>query len=76
VLALKPGYVEAEYVQALADVQLGDTTEAISLLQSVLKANPNHPRANLALARLYTEQGDLGAAAACLAAHARVYGGV
>jgi tetratricopeptide (TPR) repeat protein len=75
-LALKPGYVEAQYVQALADVQLGETSEAIGLLQAVLKANPNHPRANLTLARLYTEQGDMGAAAACLAAHARVYGGV
>lgn len=74
-LDLKPGYVEAKYVQALARLQLGDTAAAKGLLQAVLKSNPQHPNANLTLARVYTEQGDMGAAATCMAAHARLYGG-
>jgi tetratricopeptide (TPR) repeat protein len=74
VLELKPGFAEAEYVSALIALQKADYDTALTHLRAVLKVNPRHPHANLTLARIYTEKGDMASAAACLAAHARLYG--
>lgn len=73
-LALKPECVDAKYAAAMVAVQQGENTGAMTKLRDVLKANPRHPYANLALARLYTEAGNQAAASACLAAHAKYYG--
>jgi len=73
-VALKPDFVEAKYAAAIIATKTGRSQEAVRLLQEVLAANPRHPDANPALAKLYTEQGDMSAAASCLAAHAGYYG--
>ena len=73
-VALKPDFVEAKYAGAIIAAKTGRSQEAIKLLQEVLAANPRHPDANQALAKLYAEQGDMAAAASCLAAHAACYG--
>jgi len=73
-VTLKPDFVEAKYAGAVIAAKTGRNEEAIRLLQEVLTANPRHPDANQALAKLYTEQGNMAAAAACLAAHAACYG--
>jgi tetratricopeptide (TPR) repeat protein len=73
-LKLRPDFVEARYADGLLALQRGDREAALDRLLEVTKANPRHPHAHLKLARLYTEGGDPAAAAACLAAYARVYG--
>jgi len=73
-LKLKPDFVEARYVGALIALHRGDRQAGLSGLREVVAANPRHPYANLKLADLYAQEGDMAAAAACLAAHADVYG--
>ncbi len=73
---LRPDFPEADYAEALLARRQGRRTEAIALLRKVLETNPRHPFANLKLAELYAETGDLAAMAACLAAHVEVYGGL
>jgi Tfp pilus assembly protein PilF len=71
---LNPDCVEARFGMALVALARGDRETALAGLREVLRVNPRHPRANLVLAKLYTEDGDASAGAACLAAHARFYG--
>ncbi|MCC6728332.1 MAG: tetratricopeptide repeat protein [Chthonomonadales bacterium] len=73
-LALRPGYADALYAQALIALKAGDRSAAAARLRETLTRNPRHPRANLKLAELLTEEGDTAGAAYCLAAHARFYG--
>ncbi len=73
-LRLKPDFPEASYARGLLLLQQGDRAQAESQLRQVLALNPRHPYANKTLAQLYAEDGDVVASAACLAAHARVYG--
>lgn len=68
-MELKPDFVEAKYVGARVAMLQGDSASAMAGLREVLKANPRHPQANLTLAKLYAEEGDMASAAACLAAH-------
>ena len=68
-LALKPDFLEAKYASAIVAMKGGNAGQALGLLQEVVKSNPRHDEATRALAKLYTEQGDVAAAAACLAAH-------
>jgi len=70
---LKPDFPETQYAQAMLALQQGNRQEAVQLLQAVLAVNPRHPFANRKLAELYAEDGDIAAAAGCLAAHAAVY---
>lgn len=72
-LVLKPECIEARYAAAMIAMQQDDRAGAMTKLRDVLKANPRHPYANLALARVYTEAGNQAAASACLAAHAKYY---
>ncbi len=73
-LALKPDFVEAKYARALVELNSGERDAALADLRAVVKRNPRHSHANLTLARLYTEDGDMASASVCLAAHAAVYG--
>jgi len=73
-LKLKPDFEDAKYVGALIALHRGDRQAAQARLREVVAANPRHPYANLKLADLYAQDGDVAAAAACLAAHADVYG--
>jgi tetratricopeptide (TPR) repeat protein len=72
-LAQMPELTEARYALALARRDLGETEEARTLLEAVLKENPMHPHANLDLARLYGGQGDLETAQAHVLAHRRYW---
>jgi len=74
-LRLRPEFPETRYAQAMLALQQGKREEAVQLLREVLQANPRHPFANQKLAELYAEDGDMVAAAGCLAAQAAVYGG-
>ncbi|MEI6913774.1 MAG: tetratricopeptide repeat protein [Armatimonadota bacterium] len=73
-LALKPDFAEARFLQALYYCRVGDDLRALPLLDELAKQNPKHPRVNLVRADLLQKQGDTAGAAACLAAHAAVYG--
>jgi tetratricopeptide (TPR) repeat protein len=72
-LALMPELTEARYALALARRDLGQTDEARTLLEAVLKENPMHPHAHLDLARLYTATGDMEAAQSHVLAHRRYW---
>jgi len=71
---LQPGFAEIKYAASRLALQKRDSESAKRLLQELLQSNPRHPQANLNLAKLYTEDGDMPAAAACLAKHAQCYG--
>lgn len=73
-LDLRPDFPDAQYGLALIALDSGDRRQAESRLATVIKQNPRHPQANLMLARMHAEDGDTAAAAASLAAHAKVYG--
>ena len=73
-LSVKGDCIEAKYVKALADIQEGNARNGVSLLQDVVKANPRHYRANLVLAKAYTEAGETEKAASYLSAHEAFYG--
>ncbi len=73
-LELKPDFLPAKFVLAQIAVRMGRRQQAYKLLREVVKLNPRHPRANLLLAKLLMEDGDMAAAAACLAEHAKYYG--
>jgi len=73
-LWLRPDFPEAKYAQALVLVQKGDRARAMSQLREVIALNPRHPYANKTLAQLCAEEGDMVGSAACLSAHAQVYG--
>jgi len=73
-LALQPMYADAQYAAAIVAAKSSKSDAAIALLRQVLAANPRHRDANELLAKLYTEQGDITSAAACLAARAKYYG--
>ncbi|MHB9025512.1 MAG: tetratricopeptide repeat protein [Armatimonadota bacterium] len=71
---LNADFPETTYASAQLAIARGNPDGAIALLQEVVTANPRHPFAHKKLAQLYTESGDIVRAAACLAAHAQVYG--
>ena len=73
-LWLRPDFPEAKYAQALVFLQKGDRARAMSQLREAIALNPRHPYANRTLAQLCAEEGDMVGSAACLAAHAQVYG--
>lgn len=73
-MTLKPDFEEARYASAVIALLNGKRDDGRTALQEVAKRNPRHPRANQALAKLYTEDGDMVATSACLAAHAKYYG--
>ena len=73
-LWLRPDFPEAKYAQALVFLQKGDRARAMSQLREVVALNPRHPYANKTLAQLCAEEGDMVGSAACLSAHAQVYG--
>lgn len=73
-LALEPEHVEAMFVRSLILHQLDDLEKSRETLLGVIRAAPNHPRANLVLADILTELGDPVAASERAAAHASFYG--
>jgi len=72
-LRAHPECIEAQYVHGLIILAEGRRAQAVTLLKGVVAANPRHPAAHLKLAAIYSEDGDMAAASACLAAHARYY---
>ncbi len=72
--ALRPDLHEAAFADAVIARQVGNPGRAQQAMVDVLKVNPRHPRAHLVLAEMYTEDGRIEDAAACLAAHAKYYG--
>lgn len=73
-LKLAPNFVEGRYLEAKLAMKNQDDARAMTLLSEVLVKNPRHPFANIELANLYTQAGDLVSASGCLAAHAAIYG--
>lgn len=73
-LRLKPDFAEAQFLRALYLSKATQDDDALSALDALLTVNPLHPRANLVKADLLQQAGDSAAAAACLAAHAGIYG--
>ena len=73
-LAINPECSEAKYVKALTEIQEGNARTGVQELQDVVKTNPRHCRANLVLARAYTEAGDAKKANTYLSAHESFYG--
>jgi len=71
---LRPDFLEGKCLSALIAKQEGETRDAMALLSDIVKSNPRHPEANLALAELHTAEGNIDAAASCLALHAKTYG--
>lgn len=70
---LKSDFVDGLYLSALI-ARDRDVVKAKALLAEVVKANPRHPKANLTLSEILTEEGDTIGAAECLARHASFYG--
>ncbi|MDO8587668.1 MAG: tetratricopeptide repeat protein [Armatimonadota bacterium] len=70
----KPDFCEAKFANALIARQTGKDADAVAMLCELTKLNPRHPRANLTLAEMYTAEGNMEQAAACLARHAQYYG--
>lgn len=75
-LTVDPENVEGMFVQSLVLHRIDDLDGAAGNLRKVLSAAPNHPRANLVLADILTEQGDAVGASERIAAHATFYGEV
>ncbi|MHB9025510.1 MAG: tetratricopeptide repeat protein [Armatimonadota bacterium] len=73
-LRLKSDFTEGKRLKAEIAQKQGALDDAERLLIEVLKANPRHPTANLTLAELYTEKGDMTSASACLVSYAQYYG--
>ena len=71
---LQPAFAEVRYPAARLALRKSDVVGAKQELAKLLQVNPRHPQANLDLAKLYTEDGDMPAAAACLAEYAKYYG--
>ncbi|MHB0911872.1 MAG: tetratricopeptide repeat protein [Armatimonadota bacterium] len=70
---INPDFPEIKYLSAL--MVLEDSPEtAKTLFLEVLAENPRHSEANITLARLLADEGDMTGAAAHLAAHAGYYG--
>lgn len=69
-------HIEGRFVEALVKHRMDDLDAAAASLKRVLEVAPNHPRANLVLADILTEQGDAVGAAERAAAHAAFYGEV
>ena len=68
-----PSLLETRFLLGVAYRKLGQADRARQELQSVVAANPLHPRARLELAQLYTDAGDLEQAQTELVAHTRNY---
>jgi tetratricopeptide (TPR) repeat protein len=71
---VRPDDADGMFLEGLWLAKRNRTEQAKEMLQKVLKVNPRHPRANLILAEIYTEDGDAAGAAERLAAHAKWYG--
>jgi len=72
--ALRPDFSEIRFAWGTVAMRLGDNRVATRHLKDLVKVNPRHPQANLMLAQLHAQEGDMAAAAACLARHAECYG--
>lgn len=73
---IAPAFEECQFLAALIDLRLGDPAKAQTTLERLVKGNPLHPRANLVLAKLLAENGDVAGSAERLAEHTRYYGEV
>lgn len=73
---LDPQFADGGFLQALIAHRQGDDETAIQLLSSVIAIAPNHPRANLVMADILVESGDMPSSSASLAAHAKYYGDI
>ena len=71
---LKPDFSEGLFLYALLEAKTGGNAKAEEYLQKLLALNPIHPRANLTLAELLAQDGDVPASAERLALHAKYYG--
>jgi tetratricopeptide (TPR) repeat protein len=72
--ALAPDDPEGKFLHSLIAHADDNDDAAVEFLRAVLAAAPNHPRANLVLADLMVESGDVPSSSACLAAYAKYYG--
>lgn len=73
-LKLKPESLDAQFLLGLLAAKEKNYDEAKRLVSNVADKNPIHPRANLVLVDLLTEEGDLPGAAERLAIHTSFYG--
>jgi tetratricopeptide (TPR) repeat protein len=73
-LKLKPESLDAQFLLGLLAAKEKSYDEAKRLVSIVADKNPIHPRANLVLVDLLTEEGDLPGAAERLAIHTNFYG--
>jgi len=73
-LKVKPDYLEATFLSALAAQRAEDPEKAKELLRAVVEQNPWHPRASLALSKLLAEEGDVSGSVEQMAAFEKHYG--
>jgi tetratricopeptide (TPR) repeat protein len=73
-LAINPDSIETQYAYASACILGGEKDIAIVQLNEALKKNPWHPFADITLAKIYAEDGDIVNASALLLDHAKYYG--
>jgi tetratricopeptide (TPR) repeat protein len=70
---LEPSLAEVPFYRGLALRGLGQLAAARETLEGVVRANPLHPEARLALARILVDQGQVDQAQAQILAHCRNY---
>jgi tetratricopeptide (TPR) repeat protein len=71
---MRPNDPEVPFLMGLIESKSGDFDAAKTYLESCLKSNPIHPRANLVMANILADEGNVVGAAERLTSHATVYG--